>query len=369
MPLIRQRPLSIGPCAPLRRWRGACPSARRRRAVADAKRHQPPDPGPGGRDWLHPLPARHAQGRAQHRRRHPAARRRRRTGAAGLRRAPDSPHTRAARGQRHHLCVLCVAVADPAPGGLQTAHPDIDIRVNADDRIADLDASEHDVALRYTARDVPPEHAELLFEEHLSPSSAPTTPPCEYGELPPLRRPLTLAPPHPDRGRRLPPQRGVLSWRHWLNQHGLASCSPSAGCASTSPTSRSRPPSPARPLPSATAHGPGAPDPGELIEPFPEGRLKPALMRTGSSHHLPRGQGRGAGVCGMGAGGRRLGCKVGERRSFAGWQRQNGRTSRKKADESSPRSLLVEAGVLRLHHVRSAQQGLLPCIAVFGERS
>ena len=132
------------------------------------------------------------RGRVQHRRRHPAARRRR-TGAAGPRRAPDSPP----RGRRvvnvTTFASLCAAVADPrAWRPFQTAHPRHRHPRQCRRPHRRPDASEHDVALRYTARDVPPEHSGLLFPRS---TSAPRQPrlrgPCEPRRTAPLRRPPT----------------------------------------------------------------------------------------------------------------------------------------------------------------------------------
>ncbi|MFX7866370.1 LysR substrate-binding domain-containing protein, partial [Acinetobacter baumannii] len=51
----------------------------------------------------------------------------------------------------------------------QKHFPDIDIRVSALDRIADLDDGEHDLALRYASAGELGLPAELMFEESVSP--------------------------------------------------------------------------------------------------------------------------------------------------------------------------------------------------------
>jgi LysR family glycine cleavage system transcriptional activator len=115
----------------------------------------------------------------------------------------------------------------PRLADFQARHPDIDIRVHADDRIADLDASEHDVALRYTARELPPEHADLLFVELLSPLVSPDyAARASQGDLPPLRRPADLARHSLTEEDDCRPSAGVLSWRHWLSAHGLPELQP-----------------------------------------------------------------------------------------------------------------------------------------------
>ncbi len=61
----------------------------------------------------------------------------------------------------------------PRLSSFQAANPDIDIRIVADDKFLDLDDPEIDVALRYLVDVEPPEHAERMFDEAVTPVASP----------------------------------------------------------------------------------------------------------------------------------------------------------------------------------------------------
>lgn len=93
----------------------------------------------------------------------------------------------------------------------QRVHPGIDIRISANDVMADPDDPELDLALRYCHPDDAPVGSTLLFGEVLTPVASPG--------LGPLGTPADLA--HhtlleEDDGR---PSAEYLSWRHWLKLH------------------------------------------------------------------------------------------------------------------------------------------------------
>ena len=109
----------------------------------------------------------------------------------------------------------------PRLEAFQREHPDIDIRVSANDAVIELEDSEFDIALRYTERGNTPAQATRLFGETLTPAvSRWLASQAEQGERPPLRRAADLA--HytlaeEDDSR---PSAEVLSWRRWLREHG-----------------------------------------------------------------------------------------------------------------------------------------------------
>jgi LysR family glycine cleavage system transcriptional activator len=104
----------------------------------------------------------------------------------------------------------------------QRQHPRVDIRVSADDAIADPDDPEIDFALRYTHADQLPAGAVPLFDEVLTPVVSPA-----LGDS--LGRPWraadlaqqTLLEEDDDR-----PSAEYLSWRHWLRLHAPPALEP-----------------------------------------------------------------------------------------------------------------------------------------------
>ncbi|HEY9105170.1 MAG TPA: LysR substrate-binding domain-containing protein [Roseateles sp.] len=101
----------------------------------------------------------------------------------------------------------------------QKHHPDIDIRVSAADTLADLEDSEHDLALRYIAGDTLTAPAELMFEETVSPVVSPWyATSTRDGRLPALRQPGDLAAHALAEEDDARPSAEFLSWRHWLTR-------------------------------------------------------------------------------------------------------------------------------------------------------
>ena len=102
----------------------------------------------------------------------------------------------------------------PRLQGFQAAHAGIDIRVSANDALADLDDPELDLALRYCHPDVAPAGSTLLFGEVLTPVASPS-----LLARTPLERPADLARHtllEEDDPR---PSAEYLSWRRWLRDH------------------------------------------------------------------------------------------------------------------------------------------------------
>jgi LysR family glycine cleavage system transcriptional activator len=106
----------------------------------------------------------------------------------------------------------------PRLQAFQRAHPGIDIRISANDVIADTDDPELDLALRYCHPDDAPPGSTLLFGEVLTPVASPS--------LPGLATPAALAQHtllEEDSGL---PSVEYLSWRHWLRLMGLPQLEP-----------------------------------------------------------------------------------------------------------------------------------------------
>jgi LysR family glycine cleavage system transcriptional activator len=122
---------------------------------------------------------------------------------------------RTAQGRRHVGVTTFASFASmwllPRLQDFQRAHPGIDIRISANDVLADPDDPELDLALRYCHPDDAPTGSTLLFGEVLTPVASPG--------LGPLRTPAdlaqhTLLEEDDDR-----PSAEYLSWRHWLRLH------------------------------------------------------------------------------------------------------------------------------------------------------
>lgn len=101
----------------------------------------------------------------------------------------------------------------------QKHHPDIDIRVSAQDGLVDLEDGEHDLALRYISGTGLSSPAELMFEETVSPVVSPWyAESARNGRLPELRRPADLAAHALTEEDDPRPSAEFLSWRHWLTR-------------------------------------------------------------------------------------------------------------------------------------------------------
>jgi len=109
----------------------------------------------------------------------------------------------------------------PQMEAFQRANPDIDIRVSATDKMADIDDPDLDLVLRYSSRDQAGPNALRLFGEMLTPAISPwLAEQIRNGQAPPLATPQDLARhtlAEEDDNR---PSAEFLSWRYWLEHHG-----------------------------------------------------------------------------------------------------------------------------------------------------
>lgn len=115
----------------------------------------------------------------------------------------------------------------PRIEAFQREHPDIDIRMSAQDAMVDLDDPEIDVVLRHCRPVQAPPGARRLFGEALSPViSGHLAERIARGEAPPLKRPADLAQHTLAEVDDYRPSAELLSWRHWLGQHGEPALQP-----------------------------------------------------------------------------------------------------------------------------------------------
>ena len=115
----------------------------------------------------------------------------------------------------------------PRLGDFQAAHPDIDVRVAADNRVIDIDRESVDIAIRYSLRDTVPDGAAWMFGESVVPVAHPTLD-VRGLDARELQRHVLLE--FDD------PSRPWLQWSEWLSARGLSRVRPKACCASTSTT-------------------------------------------------------------------------------------------------------------------------------------
>ena len=115
----------------------------------------------------------------------------------------------------------------PRIEAFQSQHPDIDIRVSAQDAMAELEDPELDLALRYCTEAGAPRGAVRLFGEVLTPvASRGLVEQTRSGRAPPLARPADLA------GHTLAEEddhrasSASLSWRQWLAEQGEPALQP-----------------------------------------------------------------------------------------------------------------------------------------------
>lgn len=115
----------------------------------------------------------------------------------------------------------------PQMEAFQRAHPDLDIRVSASDRLVDLDEPDLDVVLRYCSPARAPAGAKRLFGEVLTPVISPhLAQRIRDGQAPPLATAADLAEytlAEEDDNR---PSGEFLSWRRWLSEHGQPQLQP-----------------------------------------------------------------------------------------------------------------------------------------------
>jgi LysR family glycine cleavage system transcriptional activator len=116
----------------------------------------------------------------------------------------------------------------PRLAAFQKANPDFDIRLSASDHLTPLDDPELDTVLRYCEPAVAPPVAERLFGEVITPvASRHLLEQARSGAAPPLAQPADVArhtlleedDPRPSTSYQ-------LSWRRWLDEHGLGGTQP-----------------------------------------------------------------------------------------------------------------------------------------------
>jgi len=111
----------------------------------------------------------------------------------------------------------------PRLGRFQSAHPDVDVRIDADDRVLNLDRERIDVSVRYCKPQIAPEGAVYLFNEELVPVCSPALLRDRARPLatpPDLRRHVLLELDDPHR------PAPWLRWLIWLRKAGLPALKP-----------------------------------------------------------------------------------------------------------------------------------------------
>ncbi len=117
----------------------------------------------------------------------------------------------------------------PRLEAFQREHPQIDIRVSANDEFIEPDGSEAaevDIALRYCRAETAPKHALRLFDERLTPMVSPWLLERSRHEGPPLRTPADLAAHTLMEEDNPRPSFDHHSWLNWLKPQGLADLQP-----------------------------------------------------------------------------------------------------------------------------------------------
>ena len=116
----------------------------------------------------------------------------------------------------------------PRLAAFQKANPEFDIRLSATDHLTPLDDPELDTVLRYCEPEDAPPVAERLFGELITPVASPhLLEQVRAGAAPPLAKPADVArhalleedDPRPSTSYQ-------LSWRRWLDEHGLSGLQP-----------------------------------------------------------------------------------------------------------------------------------------------
>ncbi len=136
-------------------------------------------------------------------------------------------HIRQSAGRRHVSVTTFASFASmwliPKLEAFQRDHPDIDIRVEASDSVADLDVTDIDVAVRYAPSERMPPGARRLFGESVTPMVSPWL--LKSG--PRLKNPEDLMQ-HTliEAGDAYSPHLEWLTWRRWLDANGLHEAQP-----------------------------------------------------------------------------------------------------------------------------------------------
>lgn len=138
---------------------------------------------------------------------------------------------RSARGRRHVSITTFASFASlwllPRLASFQSAHPDIDIRISANDVLIDLDDPDIDLALRYCHPDVAPAGATRLFGEVVTPAvGRGLAEQAARGQAPPLVEPADLARHTLIEGDNAQPSSACRSWRSWLREQDLTQLEP-----------------------------------------------------------------------------------------------------------------------------------------------
>ncbi len=110
----------------------------------------------------------------------------------------------------------------PRLSRLQAAHPGIDLRVSANDRVSDLRNDSIDLAIRYAAAPKAPEGAVRLFGERVIPVAHPSFGAESLRSARSLGRLTLLDFDSPTHG----PRHAWLQWRGWLQHVGWADARP-----------------------------------------------------------------------------------------------------------------------------------------------
>ncbi|HEY0817971.1 MAG TPA: LysR family transcriptional regulator [Rhizobacter sp.] len=115
----------------------------------------------------------------------------------------------------------------PQMEAFQREHPEIDIRVQATDTLANPLDPEFDLILRYSGRHHAPQDAQRLFGEVITPVISPwLAEQIRQGASPPLSRPEHVAQYTVTEEDDHRPSAEFLSWRYWLAQQGAAQVQP-----------------------------------------------------------------------------------------------------------------------------------------------
>ncbi|HET7793902.1 MAG TPA: LysR family transcriptional regulator [Rhizobacter sp.] len=115
----------------------------------------------------------------------------------------------------------------PPMEAFQREHPEIDIRVQATDVLANPDDPEFDLILRYSGRHKAPPDAQRLFGEVITPVISPwLAEQIRQGASPPLSRPEHIAQYTVTEEDDPRPSAEYLSWRYWLAQMGAHGVQP-----------------------------------------------------------------------------------------------------------------------------------------------
>ena len=138
---------------------------------------------------------------------------------------------RSARGRRHVSITTFASFASlwllPRLALFQQAHPDIDIRISANDVLVELDDPDIDLALRYCHPSDAPAGATRLFGEVVTPAvGRGLAEQSSRGQAPALAVPADLARHTLIEGDNVQPSGAFRSWRSWLHAQGLPQLEP-----------------------------------------------------------------------------------------------------------------------------------------------